>query len=218
MKTYICLPYKDRQGKYKKALDSLLPDFKNYLKNNLDNFELFIVEQEEGKQLENDTLFNLGRTINIGYDLIKSKATEEDAYIWWPVDLQPIDTNFKISKTTKFHADHNRWYRALGFIIKYFKTINGFSNFYWGWGFEDEDMLLRLEVKQIDHELRVNDYSVLASNCNNADGTVTTSPENSELYHRMISERNCEISGLNDLKYTLVREEEYQEVKKYLVI
>ena len=41
------------------------------------------------------------------------------------------------------------------FPIDAFKKINGYSNEYWGWGFEDDDVLLRLTEQNIGTDFEV---------------------------------------------------------------
>ena len=35
------------------------------------------------------------------------------------------------------------------FPIDLFKKVNGYSNEYWGWGFEDDDLLMRLTEQNV---------------------------------------------------------------------
>ena len=234
MKTYIVLPFKDRGGKYKKALDEFINPFIEYINNNLEDYEIFIVEQMGGSL--NNTLpkiyehlvtshdeefFNLGRTINIGYDIIKDRIKDDDIFIFHPVDLLPIDVNYLVNKTTKlcFKGHSSDVYKAMAFKCSDFKDINGFSNNYWGWGWEDTDMLLKLGFKNIIPDTLIDNYRRLSN-----DGTGNTDAEHyAPLYNtnnRFLNEtlsNNFEISGLNTLSYKLISTEEYNSINKYII-
>ena len=41
------------------------------------------------------------------------------------------------------------------FPIDAFKKVNGYSNEYWGWGFEDDDLLLRLTEQNIGTDFEI---------------------------------------------------------------
>ena len=58
----------------KKCLDYFLPKFTNYLNENFgkNNYNIIIVEE---KTPETNT-FNLGKTINIGFDIVKNKMKD----------------------------------------------------------------------------------------------------------------------------------------------
>ena len=43
---------------------------------------------------------------------------------------------------------------SLCFQLTLFKKVNGYSNEYWGWGFEDDDLLMRLTEQTCIHRLR----------------------------------------------------------------
>ena len=241
MKTYIVLPFKDRGGKYKSALDEFINPFIEYLNNNLQDYEIFIVEQMGGS-FENtlpktyeyilnhmgishdEEFFNLGRTINIGYDIIKDRIKDDDMFIFHPVDLLPIDANYLVDKTTKLcykdHDPNGHFYKAIAFKSSDFKAINGFSNNYWGWGLEDDDMFIRLNSKNIIPDVLIDNYRRLST-----DGNGTTDEEHySPLYNsnygflgELQISNNCEISGLNNLSYKLIYTEEYNNINKYII-
>ena len=40
-------------------------------------------------------------------------------------------------------TDLYEWARDIDFPVKKAPTIDGYSNKYWGWGFEDDDLLFR---------------------------------------------------------------------------
>ena len=41
------------------------------------------------------------------------------------------------------------------FPIDAFKKVNGYSNEYWGWGFEDDDLLLHLTEQNIGTDFEI---------------------------------------------------------------
>lgn len=58
MKTYIVLPFKDRNGKYKKSLDEFIDPFISYIDSNLEDYEICIVEQSDGVLVNGDLIEN----------------------------------------------------------------------------------------------------------------------------------------------------------------
>jgi len=231
MKKYIVLPFKDRNGKYKKALDNFIIPFIDYLNNNLNNYEIIIVEQsggsladilpEEYKSLSisnNEEFFNLGRTINIGFDIFKNSMNDEDIFMFHPVDLMPINVDYNISNTTKLcydlHSPDGKFYKAMAFKNSHFKLINGFSNNFWGWGLEDDDLFIRLNNNNIQYDTIINSYERLCCDGNGEDDSMHYMP----LYDfnkRYLGSSN---SGLNNLNYKILNISDYAGLKKYTII
>ena len=214
MTTYITLPFRDRLGKYQKALDSFIEPFTSYLKSNLNDYVLYIVEQNNTHDL-----FNLGRTINIGFDLYKDKMKDDDIFIFHPVDILPIDTNYKFIKTTKIcsirHSPSGEFYKGLAFLVKDYKNLNGFSNNYWGWGLEDNDMFKRFQINNIIPDVILNTYVELVDDGNSNPGEPLYAP----LYgdnHKYLKECYT-VSGLNNLKYQLIQKTNYRGIEKFII-
>lgn len=241
MKTYIVLPFKDRDGKYRKALDEFINPFIEYLNSNLSDYEILIVEQMGGslrnslpKEYEqilgsvgvshDEEFFNLGRTINIGYDIIKDRIKDDDIFMFHPVDLMPIDVNYSVSRTTKLcykdHSPDGRYYKSIAFKSSDFKDVNGFSNKYWGWGLEDDDLLFRLQSKNINFDVLIDNYARLSG-----DGNGNTDEEhymplyqpNHKFLYEIRGSGDCTISGLNNLYYKLISIEGYNNINKYII-
>jgi beta-1,4-galactosyltransferase 1 len=223
MKTHIILPYKDRFEKYKKALDEFLEPFIGYINIQLKNYEIIIVEQQNGlKSPDNsEDLFNLGRTVNCGFDIFikKYNMSDQDIFYFQPVDCIPVDTDYNINKTTWFscieHSPTGEYPKILGFTVKDFKKLNGFSNNFWGWGLEDEDMAVRLKQKQIEFDKKINKYKVLASHGNGRENEPAYHPL--KQYNYRYIGNPCEYSGLNNLDYKIISEEIYKNIKKYTI-
>lgn len=231
MKNYIVLPFKDRDGKYKEALDNFINPFIKYLNTSLINYELIIVEQMGGSL--NDTLpneyaqlpitneeefFNLGRTINIGFDILKNKILDSDIFMFHPVDLLPIDVNYNVYNTTKLcysnHSPDGKFYKAMAFKSFDFKLINGFSNKFWGWGLEDDDLFVRLNNNSVRYDTSINLYERLCTDGNGRDDSMHYMP----LYDfnkRYLGNSNK--SGLFDLDYIVLDTTTYQGITKYII-
>ncbi len=250
MKTYIVLPFKDRNGKYKKALDEFIDPFIEYINRQLTDYEIIIVEQSGGslkntlpKRYESlltnnvirqdDEFFNLGRTINIGYDIIRHKIKEDDIFMFHPVDILPIDVDYSIDKTTKFcykeHSPEGSYYKAIAFKCSDFKKVNGFSNNYWGWGWEDDDMGIRLTKHNIACDIVIDNYRRLS---NDGNGKAPLGPDMrafhdedhymplyypNQIFINEIKSYGSEISGLNNLSYSWISTEKFRGIKKYII-
>lgn len=241
MKTYIVLPYKDRRGKFLQALSDFINPFKEFLKSNIQNeYELIIVEQEGGslkntlpayydKSMqkwgvhEDVEFFNMGRTINVGFDLLKHKMNDNDIFVFHPIDLlPPNDSNYNFSCTTKIYSNHYVGYwKALAFSVSDYKIINGFSNKYWGWGLIDLDLDARLNFKNLSCNSVFYDYLKLCSDGNHLEDESLFAPLNDYNYsflHELNVTRNCEISGLSNLDYKLLSVDDFYGIKKFKIL
>lgn len=117
---------------------------KDYLKGI--EYEIFIIEQSDNKP------FNRGKLLNVGYK--HAVETGCDYFVFHDVDMLPEDVDYSYSEKPLHLATHlqehdyeTTFFDYFGGVTMFtkedFKTINGFSNEYWGWGFEDDDLLVR---------------------------------------------------------------------------
>ena len=109
-------------------------------------YEIFIIEQSDDKP------FNRGKLLNVGYKSACDKGC--DYFVFHDVDMLPEDVDYSYSDKPLHLATHlqehdyeTSFFDYFGGVTMFtkedFKTINGFSNEYWGWGFEDDDLLVR---------------------------------------------------------------------------
>ena len=145
IKTILIIPYRDRE----KHLEYFLFNSYPKLKSKIDNLEILVVEQCNGKK------FNRGLTINIGIDYCNN---DNNFYITQDVDVNPIldETidmyNYQLNDNEIYAIYSDE--KTLGGIVKFrgkdFKYINGFPNDFWGWGCEDKELLNRAEFKKFN--------------------------------------------------------------------
>ena len=124
---------------------------KDYLKGI--EYEIFIIEQSEEKS------FNRGKLLNVGYKYAIENGC--DYFVFHDVDMLPEDVDYSYSEKPLHLATHlqehdyeTTFFDYFGGVTMFtkedFKTINGFSNEYWGWGFEDDDLLVRCIESDLD--------------------------------------------------------------------
>ncbi len=145
MKLGIIVPYRKRPGHLRKFRESI----SEYLKDQ--DYELIIVEQAD------DLPFNRGKLLNIGFQQAIRKQCEY--VVFHDIDMLPIDVDYSYSDVpihlaTNFtNSDREIFKTYFGgvtmFPIDAFKKVNGYSNEYWGWGFEDDDLLFRLTESNV---------------------------------------------------------------------
>ena len=144
MKTLaIIVPYRDRPT----HLKTFVKYMKKYLTNyGINEFKIFVVEQGDNRP------FNRGKLLNIGADLSMKMGYE---YLCFhDVDLLPITGDYTYSEfptsliSEVEDKDGDILFRYFGGVTMFdsedFKSINGYSNQYWGWGFEDDDLFHRV--------------------------------------------------------------------------
>lgn len=143
----IIVPYRDREQQLKRFLSHM----KDYLKDI--EYEIFIIEQSDSKP------FNRGKLLNVGYKYALNKGC--DYFVFHDVDMLPENVDYSYSEKPLHLATHlqehdyeTTFFDYFGGVTMFtkedFETINGFSNEYWGWGFEDDDLLVRCIESNID--------------------------------------------------------------------
>nr|CAD2187061.1 unnamed protein product [Meloidogyne enterolobii] len=146
-KMAVIIPYRDRKSHLVRLLDFLIP----LLKRQFLDFR-FIVTEQNG-----DNLFNKGRIMNAAF-LFAQQKLNVNCVVFHDVDMFPQDdrTPYEcpiINEPRHLGAfvsslGYQLWYKeivggALAININDYLRVNGFSNSYWAWGGEDDDMGLK---------------------------------------------------------------------------
>jgi hypothetical protein len=137
----LIVPYRDRPA----HLVEFAPHMESFLKDI--EFRLMLIEQADNKP------FNRGKLLNIGFTLAREEA------IWMcfhDVDMLPKDDScdYSLPQHTTHLAGRAEQFgykmpypEYLGGVLLTtrtdFERANGFSNEYWGWGQEDDDLFIR---------------------------------------------------------------------------
>lgn len=145
-KVAIIIPYRDRW----QHLSLLLKYLHTIMMNQQLDYQVIVVEQAGTKA------FNKGRIMNVAFDE-GLKLEKFDCFIFHDVDLIPEnDYNLYSCGEQPRHlspaVDEMRYTlmykRLVGGVLAlsraHFIQVNGFSNLYWGWGGEDDDMSKRI--------------------------------------------------------------------------
>ena len=161
----IIVPYRNRHSHLKQFLDKL----PKYLDNRSYNYQIIIVQQD------NASAFNRGMLCNIGFQ--EAKKLKCDYVVFHDVDTLPIDIDYSYANhpihlaTDKLPFDTYFGGITL-FPVKDFEKVDGFSNLYWGWGFEDDDLMYRCIRERIPLERSTKKFS------NKDRGTIKLNGEN----------------------------------------
>ncbi|OZC10046.1 hypothetical protein X798_02894 [Onchocerca flexuosa] len=152
-KIAVIIPFRDRQTHLTRLIDFLVPIFR---RQQLD-FR-FIVTEQYGKDL-----FNKGRIMNAAFRLAESLNVS--CVIFHDVDMFPQDDrNFYGCPPTPRHLGafvsslgYQLWYKeivggVLAISMDDYRAVNGYSNMYWGWGGEDDDMGKRIMAQNLTIE------------------------------------------------------------------
>ncbi|PAV75961.1 hypothetical protein WR25_13619 [Diploscapter pachys] len=141
----IIIPYRDRQSHLTRLIDFLIP----ILQRQRLDFR-FIVTEQYG-----NGLFNKGRIMNAAFKF--AEQLHVDCVVFHDVDMFPQDDRNPYSCPPSprhlgafvSNLGYQLWYKeivggALAISMRDYKAINGYSNMYWGWGGEDDDMGKRI--------------------------------------------------------------------------
>ena len=148
MKLGVCVPYRNREL----HLNEFVPKLGKYLKDKNIDFCMYFCHQVD------DKLFNRGATKNIA----AKHAFEDgcDYIVWHDIDMIPeegADYSFpekfprhiatKISQMNYGLKYHEYFGGAVVFSKEQVEATNGYSNDYWDWGMEDDDLFWRCHME-----------------------------------------------------------------------
>ena len=148
----IIVPYRNRRV----HLNHFTTAIKNYFNNSKIDYELIIVQQADKKA------FNRGSLLNIG--VRKAKELKCTYVALHDIDMLPKDVDYSEVRVpthlaTNFISENKEMKRIVFdeyfggvtmFPINDYYHINGYSNKYWGWGYEDDDLLWRCKENFFD--------------------------------------------------------------------
>ncbi|XP_043929042.1 beta-1,4-galactosyltransferase 4 [Protopterus annectens] len=147
----ILIPFRNRE----KHLLYLLQYLHPFLQRQLLEYGIYIINQA------GTGLFNRAKLLNIGY-MEALKDYSWDCFIFHDVDLIPEnDFNLYLCDNEPKHLVVGR--NSTGYRLRYrgyfggataltrdqFSLVNGFSNKYWGWGGEDDDLMTRVRLQNM---------------------------------------------------------------------
>ena len=149
----VIVPYRDRESHLKR----FVPYIEKYLTDKGIDFKIIVVEQNDDKP------FNRGKLLNIGFELLEDEC---DYFVFHDVDMLPVDADYSyvdkpIHMATQLsNEDYELQFPSyFGGVTLFnkddFKTINGYSNEYFGWGFEDDDLLYRCVQKELPVDTKI---------------------------------------------------------------
>ena len=136
-KLAIIVPYRNRES----HLNIFVPYIEEYLGDKFE-YKIFVIEQKDNKP------FNRGKLLTA---VFKESGSDFDYYCFHDVDMLPIDADYSyceqpthLANTVDGEQSFYNYFGGVTILSKLdFKIINGYSNEYWGWGFEDDDLLQR---------------------------------------------------------------------------
>lgn len=142
----LIVPYRNRPDQ----LEQFIPYMKSYFsEHEIHDYEIIIVEQAEGKD------FNRGALLNIGF--LEALRLDCDYVSFHDLDMLPVRADYSYSdrvsqlaqeflpKSARRSIPYDYFGGVTLFPVDIFRNINGYSNEYWGWGYEDNDLLLRCQ-------------------------------------------------------------------------
>lgn len=212
--TNVCIPYRAMP----ECLSVAVPRVRDSL-HRLGPHNLIIVEPLPGRR------FNLGKTLNVGFALFRSGAVESypayspsDLFLFQPVDCIPHDyaelrhdpdVDFK-----GFTCNEPDFYKSCWFVNAAYEDVNGFTNEFWGWGDEDNEMFLRLDIRGVKRRLVPASFDMI----NDASPDFVAGRSGHDpLVQELARSRDVHASGLNTLQYEVVEVRRTGGVPHYLV-
>ena len=190
----------------------------NFLASQLgDNWEILIINQSDEKP------FNRAKLLNVGF----KESESSDYFCFHDVDMLPIESDYSICQGPTHMATEAEQF---GWKLPYegyfggvtmfdkesFIKINGYSNDYWGWGAEDDDVLARCQIMGVPIFRRKGKYQSL-----NHDRNIQQ-----DLYHQNLSKLNFVMArpsgdrvmreGLSTLAYEKLGEEKITDKSRFV--
>lgn len=196
MSLAIIVPYRDR-GEH---LAVFRPHMRKYLR--AENAHVFVVEQR------GDAPFNRGKLCNVGF----LESAGYSHVVFHDVDMLPVEVSYAETHGATHLATAASQFEDLmpypdyfGGVTMFdrasFARINGFSNNYWGWGLEDDDLRIRCNVFGVPISRRPQGKFESLSHSK----TLEPSPDSLEIFSKQVGyPSQISSDGLSNCSYSLV--------------
>ncbi|XP_042217541.1 beta-1,4-galactosyltransferase 4-like [Homarus americanus] len=198
----LLIPYRNRSRHLQQFLTYMHP----FLSRQQLNYRIVVVEQTA------DVAFNRAKLFNIGFKETLFKLDQVDCFIFHDVDLLPQNdyntyacTHYPRHMSTavdtfRYHLPYrNLFGGAVAMQKLHFTKVNGFSNRYYGWGAEDDDMYNRIKqvgLTIVRFDPRVATYVMLSH---------VTLPPAEDRYEKLRHTIDVSEDGLSNLSYRVVK-------------
>lgn len=197
----VIIPYRNRENNKK----IFIPYINEYLTSKNFSFDIFLIEQKDTKA------FNRAKLLNVGYS-ISSQKDQYESIVMHDIDMLPVNVDYSASQIPTHLAskvEQFNWEIPYEFYFggitlfpeKIFRQINGYSNNYWGWGAEDDDIFYRIQYSGIPWTRRENGLVRSLSHHRESNSI----NQNDEILRKAWSEEiNYKKEGLNTLEYEIL--------------
>ena len=155
-KLAICVPHYKRE----EHLKNFVPHMDEFFKNKDIEYKIFVANQVYPDSVSG---FNRGISKNVAYDVAQKEGF--DYFCFHDIDMLPEDDSCDYSYPDKVEHlavhvkqfDYGLKYQeyfggCILFTKEHYEQINGYSNGYWNWGMEDDDILYRVKQKGLANE------------------------------------------------------------------
>ncbi|CUI15977.1 udpgalactose-glucose galactosyltransferase [Candidatus Protochlamydia naegleriophila] len=217
-KMALIIPYRNREEHLAEFLHSFPPKMKELCP--AVDYHIFIIEQTPGKS------FNRGKLLNVGFILTQG---EFDYFCFHDVDMLPTSADYSFPNVpTHLAADVSQFREWIGKGLAYknyfggvvlfnkadFERINGYSNQYWGYGIEDDDLIVRVVESGLSWIRRPGIYESLSHDYS---GGTPEHHANKARFINILKELESDPSGLSDLDFKVIKKETFSNYSHYLI-
>jgi predicted glycosyltransferase involved in capsule biosynthesis len=210
-KLCVIVPFRKRD----EHLKIFIPKMEDFLSSF--DFTIVVVEQFD------DKLFNRAKLLNIGFDYCKNNC---DYVCFHDVDMIPINADYSYpnepihmaTNASQFggRLPYEGYYGGVNlFNIKDFVATNGYSNNFWGWGGEDDDLLNRVLKTGYRLTRRTGYYKSLE----HISGSIKNKHDSySDNLKKLETEYDYFSDGINTLKYEIINEQQISNKTKLIKV
>ena len=207
-KLSIVVPYRNRE----EHLKQFVPYMEEYLVKEGIPFRIYIIHQADDKP------FNRAKLLNVGY----KESEDSDYFAFHDVDMLPMDSDYSYvdcpthlvtrAEQFGFRLPYDGYFGGVTLFDKEsFIKINGYSNEYWGWGAEDDDVLLRCSIMGVSASRKDCGYRSLSHDRNIPQDLYDKNLEKFRDLRLTPNKEKIFLDGLETLSYEKVKEEKLSE-------